>query len=91
MRRNPSQQPCSSWMIVSLGLCLLACAITPAAGDWRSGDGYRFKTLTVSTNDPIGFTSLSPDSIDIDFLNRLGKEQYSSRSCQGKRHLNFTD
>ena len=57
VRRNPSQQPCSSWMIVSLGLCLLACAITSAAGEWQSGDGYRFKTLTVSTNSQAGFTS----------------------------------
>ena len=91
VRRRLSQQPCTSRMVVSLWLCLLACALASAAGEWQSVDGYRFKALTVSTNEPIGFTSLSPDSIDIDFVNRLGKEQYSSRSCQGKRHLNFTD
>ena len=87
VRRRLSQQPCTSRMVVPLGLCLLASA----AGEWQSVNGYRFKALTVSTNEPIGFTSLSPDSIDIDFVNRLGKEQYSSRSCQGKRHHNFTD
>jgi hypothetical protein len=77
-------------MVVPLGLCLLACALASAAGERQSVDGYRFKALTVSTKEPIGFTSLSPDSIDIDFVNRLGKERCSSRSCQGKRHLNFT-
>jgi len=78
VRRNPSQQPCSSWMIVSLGLCLLACAITPAAGDWRSGDGYRFKTLTVSTNSQAGFTTLPADLTGIGFVNRLAKERYTT-------------
>jgi hypothetical protein len=78
-------------MVVPLGLCLLACAPASAAGKRQSVDGYRFKALTVSTNEPIGFTSLSPDSTGIDFVNRLGKERYSSGSCQGKRHLNFTD
>ena len=90
VRRRLSQQPCTSRMVVPLGLCLLACALASAAGERQSVDGYRFKALTVSTKEPIGFTSLSPDSIDIDFVNRLGKERCSSRSCQGKRHLNFT-
>ena len=91
VRRRLRQQPCTSRMVVPLGLCLLACAPASAAGEWQSVDGYRFKALTVSTNEPIGFTSLSPDSTGIDFVNRLGKERYSSGSCQGKRHLNFTD
>ena len=65
-------------MIVSLGLCLLACAITPAAGDWRSGDGYRFKTLTVSTNSQAGFTTLPADLTGIGFVNRLAKERYTT-------------
>ena len=65
-------------MIVSLGLCLLACAITPAAGEWQSGDGYRFKTLTVSTNSQAGFTSLPADLTGIGFVNRLAKERYTT-------------
>ncbi|MBT4624276.1 MAG: VCBS repeat-containing protein, partial [Verrucomicrobia bacterium] len=65
-------------MIVSLGLCLLACAITPAAGEWQSGDGYRFKTLTVSTNSLAGFTSLPADLTGIGFVNRLAKERYTT-------------
>ena len=65
-------------MIVSLGLCLLACAITPAAGEWQSGDGYRFKTLTVSTNSQVGFTSLPADLTGIGFVNRLAKERYTT-------------
>ena len=62
VRRRLSQQPCTSRMVVSLGLSLLACALGSAAGEWQSVDGYRFKALTVSTNEPVGFTSLSPDS-----------------------------
>ena len=65
-------------MVVSLGFCLLACAQASAAGEWQSVDGYRFKALTVSTNEPVGFTSLSPDSTGIDFVNRLGKERYTT-------------
>jgi hypothetical protein len=64
-------------MVVSLGLCLLACALASAAGEWQSVDGYRFKALTVSTNEPVGFTSLSPDSTGIDFVNRLGLGYWS--------------
>ena len=78
VRRRLSQQPCTSRMVVSLGLCLLACALASAAGEWQSVDGYRFKALTVSTNEPVGFTSLSPDSTGIDFVNRLGKERYTT-------------
>ena len=65
-------------MVVSLGFSLLACAQASAAGEWQSVDGYRFKALTVSTNEPVGFTSLSPDSTGIDFVNRLGKERYTT-------------
>jgi hypothetical protein len=64
-------------MVVSLGLCLLTCALASAAGEWQSVDGYRFKALTVSTNEPVGFTSLSPDSTGIDFVNRLGSGYWS--------------
>ena len=78
VRRRLSQQPCTSRMVVSLGLSLLACALGSAAGEWQSVDGYRFKALTVSTNEPVGFTSLSPDSTGIDFVNRLGKERYTT-------------
>jgi hypothetical protein len=77
VRRRLSQQPCTSRMVVTLVLCLLACAQASAAGEWQSADGYRFKTLTVSTNEPVGFTSLSPGSTGIDFVNRLGKERYT--------------
>ena len=77
VRRRLSQQPCTSRMVVSLALCLLACALASAAGEWQSVDGYRFKTLTVSTNEPVGFTSLSPDSSGIDFVNRLGSGYWS--------------
>lgn len=77
VRRRLSQQPCTSRMVVSLGLCLLACALASAAGEWQSVDGYRFKALTVSTNEPVGFTSLSPDSTGIDFVNRLGSGYWS--------------
>ena len=78
VRRRLSQQPCTSRMVVTLVLCLLACAQASAAGEWQSADGYRFKTLTVSTNEPVGFTSLSPGSTGIDFVNRLGKERYTT-------------
>jgi hypothetical protein len=78
VRRRISQQPCTSRMVVSLGLCLLDCALGSAAGEWQSVDGYRFKELTVSTNEPVGFTSLPPDSTGIDFVNRLGKEQHTT-------------
>ena len=77
VRRRLSQQPCTSRMVVSLGLSLLACALGSAAGEWQSVDGYRFKALTVSTNEPVGFTSLSPDSTGIDFVNRLGSGYWS--------------
>ena len=77
VRRRLSQQPCTSRMVVSLGLCLLACAQASAAGEWQTVDGYRFKALTVSTNEPVGFTSLSPDSTGIDFVNRLGSGYWS--------------
>ncbi len=73
VRRRLSQQPCTSRMVVSLGLCLLACALASAAGEWQSVDGYRFKALTVSTNEPVGFTSLSPDSTGIDFVTNVGR------------------
>ena len=76
--RRLSQQPCTSRMVVTLVLCLLACAQASAAGEWQSADGYRFKALTVSTNEPVGFTSLSPGSTGIDFVNRLGKERYTT-------------
>ena len=65
-------------MIVSLGLCLLAFVITPVVGEWQSGDGYRFKTLTVSTNSQAGFTSLPADLTGIGFVNRLAKERYTT-------------
>ena len=65
-------------MVVNLVLCLLACAQASAAGEWQSADGYRFKALTVSTNEPVGFTSLSPASTGIDFVNQLGKERYTT-------------
>ena len=77
VRHRLSQQPCTSRMVVSLGLCLLACALASAAGEWQTVDGYRFKALTVSTNEPVGFTSLSPDSTGIDFVNRLGSGYWS--------------
>ena len=77
VRRRLSQQPCTSRMVVSLGLCLLDCALAPAAGEWQSVAGYRFKALTVSTNEPVGFTSLPPDSTGINFVNRLGSGYWS--------------
>ena len=77
VRRRLSQQPCTSRMVVSLGLCLLDCALAPAAGEWQSVDGYRFKALTVSTNEPVGFTSLPLDSSGSNFVNRLGSGYWS--------------
>ena len=77
VRRRLSQQPRTSRMVVSLGLCLLDCALAPAEGEWQSVDGYRFKALTVSTNEPVGFTSLPPDSSGSNFVNRLGSGYWS--------------
>ena len=100
VRRRLSQQPCPSRMVVSLGLCLLACALASAAGEWQSVDGYRFKALTVSTNEPVGFTSLSPDSTGIDFVNRLGSGYRSQDSLvrlfvvgdsKAKLHIRWAD
>ena len=100
VRRRLSQQPCTSRMVVSLGLCLLACALASAAGEWQSVDGYRFKALTVSTNEPVGFTSLSPDSTGIDFVNRLGSGYWSQDSLvqlfvvgdsKAKLHIRWAD
>ena len=100
VRRRLSQQPCTSRMVVSIGLCLLACALASAAGEWQSVDGYRFKALTVSTNEPVGFTSLSPDSTGIDFVNRLGSGYWSQDSLvqlfvvgdsKAKLHIRWAD
>ena len=100
VRRRLSQQPCTSRMVVSLGLCLLACALASAAGEWQSVDGYRFKALTVSTNEPVGFTSLSSDSTGIDFVNRLGSGYWSQDSLvqlfvvgdsKAKLHIRWAD
>ena len=100
VRRRLCQQPCTSRMVVSLGLCLLACALASAAGEWQSVDGYRFKALTVSTNEPVGFTSLSPDSTGIDFVNRLGSGYWSQDSLvqlfvvgdsKAKLHIRWAD
>ena len=100
VRRRLSQQPCTSRMVVPLGLCLLACALASAAGEWQSVDGYRFKALTVSTNEPVGFTSLSPDSTGIDFVNRLGSGYWSQDSLvqlfvvgdsKAKLHIRWAD
>ena len=100
VRRRLSQQPCTSRMVVSLGLCLLACALASAAGEWQSVDGYRFNALTVSTNEPVGFTSLSPDSTGIDFVNRLGSGYWSQDSLvqlfvvgdsKAKLHIRWAD
>ena len=100
VRRRLSQQPCTSRMVVSLGLCLLACALASAAGEWQSVDGYRFKALTVSTNEPVGFTSLPPDSTGIDFVNRLGSGYWSQDSLvqlfvvgdsKAKLHIRWAD
>jgi len=78
VRRRPNQQPCSSRIIVSLGLILLACTLPSAASEWQSGDGYRFKALTVSSNEPAGFTSLPATLTNIEFVNRLAKERYTT-------------
>ena len=89
VRRRLSQQPCTSRMVVSLGLCLLACALASAAGEWQSVDGYRFKALTVSTNEPVGFTSLSPDSTDFNGDGRVDLLT-AQNNDRVKLHLNLT-
>ncbi len=89
VRRRLSQQPCTSRMVVSLGLCLLACALASAAGEWQSADGYRFKALTVSTNEPVGFTSLSPDSTDFNGDGRVDLLT-AQNNDRVKLHLNLT-
>ncbi len=78
VRRRLNHQPYTYRMVVALVLCLLACDQASAAGEWQSADGYRFKALTVLTNEPVGFTSLSPGSTGIDFVNQLGKERYTT-------------
>lgn len=89
VRHRLSQQPCTSRMVVSLGLCLLACALASAAGEWQSVDGYRFKALTVSTNEPVGFTSLSPDSTDFNGDGRVDLLT-AQNNDRVKLHLNLT-
>ena len=89
VRRRLCQQPCTSRMVVSLGLCLLACALASAAGEWQSVDGYRFKALTVSTNEPVGFTSLSPDSTDFNGDGRVDLLT-AQNNDRVKLHLNLT-
>lgn len=76
--RRLNHQPYTYRMVVAIVLCLLACDQASAAGEWQSADGYRFKALTVLTNEPVGFTSLSPGSTGIDFVNQLGKERYTT-------------
>ena len=89
VRRRLCQQPCTSRMVVSLGLCLLACALASAAGEWQSVEGYRFKALTVSTNEPVGFTSLSPDSTDFNGDGRVDLLT-AQNNDRVKLHLNLT-
>ena len=76
-------------MVVSLGLCLLACALASAAGEWQSVEGYRFKALTVSTNEPVGFTSLSPDSTDFNGDGRVDLLT-AQNNDRVKLHLNLS-
>ena len=67
-----------SRFFAAVGLCLPAGVAALRATEWKPGEGYRFKPLTVSTNSRAGFTSMTASSTGIGFVNRLASERYTT-------------